>query len=62
VEGPALLQLYNSYGWHVYSKEIEPSTKGSNTYLIPVGELPEGIYYVRVRGNGYNLLQTIWIR
>jgi hypothetical protein len=62
VDGPALLEVYNSFGWRVYSREIDPSVKGGNTFLVPVGQLPGGIYYVRVKGNGYNLIQAIWIK
>ena len=62
VDGPALLEVYNSFGWRIYSKEINLSVKGSDTFLVPVGELPGGIYYVRVKGNGYNLIQSIWIK
>ena len=62
VDGQALLEVYNSFGWRIYSREIDPSTKGGNTFVVPVGELPGGIYYVRVKGNGYNLIQSIWIR
>ena len=62
VDGPALLEVYNSFGWRIYSKEINLSVKGGDTFLVPVGELPGGIYYVRVKGNGYNLIQSIWIK
>lgn len=62
LDGPALLEVYNSFGWRIYSKEINLSVKGGDTFLVPVGELPGGIYYVRVEGNGYNLIQSIWIK
>jgi hypothetical protein len=62
VDGPARLDLYNSFGYRVYSKEINLSLKGGDTYLIPVGNLPPGIYFVRVMGSSYSLIQPIWIR
>jgi hypothetical protein len=61
-DGAALLEVYNSYGCRVYSEQIVVSTKSNNVYTVPVGQLAEGIYFVRAIGNGYNLLQTIWVR
>lgn len=61
-DGSALLEVFNSSGSRLYSKQIVVTTKGNNINTVPVGNMPEGIYFVRVVGNGFNMHQTIWIR
>ena len=57
-----MLEVFNSSGNRLYSKQIVVTTKGNNVNTVPVGEMPEGIYFVRVVGNGFNMHKTIWIR
>ncbi|HWB91469.1 MAG TPA: hypothetical protein VG605_06435 [Puia sp.] len=61
-DGRALLAVYNSFGYRVYSKEILLSVKGNNVFIVPAGRMPGGIYFVRVTGSGYNLVQPVWVR
>ena len=57
----AELELFNQFGRQILKKEIWLSADEDNHFQLPVSNLRDGIYYVRVKGDDLNLVQKVWI-
>ena len=58
---PVQMRIFNAFGSEVY-RENDLVINGATSKLVNLNDLPEGIYYLNLHGDGVNIIKKIVIQ